>query len=249
MNNPIGHNNPPDEMQILKDKLVERNREAIETARGLVEKADAYTGEITNDQEAGVVSDYIKEINTSRKRMDDTRTVEKKPFLDSGRTVDGFFNAEIQSLDVAKAKANKPLTDWLQKKAAEERRKQEDAARLLREEAERKAEEARKLEQVGLTEHANVAMAQATKTENKAERLEAVKPASLGVARGTGGGVASLRMRWVGEITDRNAIDLETLRPYLAQAAIQVALNAFVAAGGRELKGAKIEEKAAAGVR
>ena len=61
--------------------------------------------------------------------------------------------------------------------------------------------------------------------------------------------MSSLRTRWVGELDNKAELDLEALRPYLGVDLLQKAINAFVAAGGRELKGANIFEKSEAVVR
>ena len=45
---------------------------------------------------------------------------------------------------------------------------------------------------------------------------------------------------WTGELTDRDALDLEALRPYLTEDAIKRAIHKFAQAGGRELRGAWI---------
>ena len=75
------------------------------------------------------------------------------------------------------------------------------------------------------------------------------KPAELSRTRGEVGSVASLKGRWVGDVTDRAALDLEALRHYLPVAALQTALNGFIKAGGRDLRGAVIRLEQTASVR
>ena len=71
----------------------------------------------------------------------------------------------------------------------------------------------------------------------------------LANARGVSGAVATLRTRWVGEIVDMQAIDLNLLKRFLRPEDLQKALNAFVSSGGRELAGAKIYEKTESTIR
>ena len=56
----------------------------------------------------------------------------------------------------------------------------------------------------------------------------------------TDAGTASLRDNWTFDELDMNTIDLETLRPFIPQTAIEQALRAYIKAGRREIKGARI---------
>ena len=86
-----------------------------------------------------------------------------------------------------------------------------------------------------------------------AERMESkvhtATPSQLAKARSFTGSTASQRLVWVAEIVNISAVDLEKLRRYFSNEAIQTAINAFMRNGGRELDGVKIEQKTQLAVR
>lgn len=245
----LGHNNPPTDAEQLRQWLATENEKLLSRAKELAEAVERMPAEITDDETAGKATDIIKMINGARSALETARKDRKKPFLDGGRMVDSFFDDPMAKLDLAKAKANKPLEQWIKKKADEERRRRELEAAELRAKAEAEAITAEKLADVGLHEHAAVSLDKAVKADVQAQTLETARPAQLAAARGAGGGYASLRTRWVGEIENVAQLDLQLLRPYLPLAALQQALNSFVSNGGRQCPGAKIYEKSDVAVR
>jgi hypothetical protein len=89
----------------------------------------------------------------------------------------------------------------------------------------------------------------AVAAERQASRLEdtaAGRPAGLARTRGDRGSVSTLQVRWTGVLTSRAELDLEALRNHLPADALEQAIRAFVAAGGRDLRGARIFEDQAA---
>lgn len=250
-NNPIGHNNPPTDAEALQQKLRDDHDKPLGRAQELVE-ATARLPEITDQESAGKVSDFIKQVTGCRKNLEAIRVNEKEPYLTLGRVVDGFFKTVTDSLDVAKAKAERPLGVFLKQQADAERRRREEEARIAREKAEEDALAAAALQRANQTDSAAVMLDQAVANEAVAEKLEhaaEAKPAELAKSRGTSGALASLRTVWAGELVDVNALDLEVLRHHIAPADLQKAVNSYVRAGGRVLAGAKIFEKSEAVVR
>ena len=75
------------------------------------------------------------------------------------------------------------------------------------------------------------------------------KPAELVRTYSSGGSVSTLKKEWTFAVESREAIPLDTLRPYLAADAVDKAIRAFVKAGGRQLAGVKIYEAPKAMVR
>ena len=242
----IGDNLPPSDAEILKEKLSENHRLPLDHAAKLIADAANLPAEITDEDGAKARADYIKEITASAKTLEGLRTSEKEPYLKLGRVVDGFFKNVTDSLEDTKRKINQPLSAYLTKKEQERRRKaieEAEAARLKAEEQRLAAEAAKQANQ---TEAAATMKTEATISEVGAQRLEKIadsKAADLSRTRSSSGAVASLRTWWVGEITSLAAIDLEVLRHHISPEALQKAVNSYVAAGGRELVGAKIYEK------
>lgn len=251
--NPIGHNNPPTDAETLQQSLREKHDPLLTGAQKLIEAAARIPDVIEDDETAGKAGDYIKLVTGSKKSLEAERVSEKEPYLSLGRVVDGFFKRVTDSLDASKAKAQRPLDTFLKKKAFEEQqRRLAEAERLRKESAEQQAA-AEALEKARMQSASDSVMEQAVVTEQAAAKVQAsaeVRPAQLASSRGESGARASLRTRWVGEIAEfGETIDLEKLRPFLNPEAVQKALNLFVQAGGRELRGAKIYEKSEAVVR
>ena len=247
-----GHNNPPSEMELLPERLLNKNAIILIHADDLVQASFRIPARIDDKETAGKAGDYIKQLTGCIKKLEAERVSEKEPFLSMGRAVDGFFKVYTESLSAAKARAEKPLSDYLRRVADEERRARQAEADRLRKEAEEQAAAAQVFESAKMQPIADKAMDEAVNTEmraaNMAKAAEA-KPAHLAQSRGASGSLSSLRTRWVGEIIDRDALDLEKLRQHIPLEALQKAVNSLVAAGGRELAGATIYEKSEAVVR
>jgi len=253
MSQNIGHNNPPAEMpteEQLKSRLEIDHKDVLARAKKLIEASDRCT-EPANDEEAGKITDYIGQINKAKKALEDGQKKEKAPFLTLGRVVDGLFKREADKLDVAKAKPQKFLNAWLQKKDDEAREAARIEAERLKKEADERAAEAAKLEAGDMNKEADKALTQAVRIDNTAQRYNnlATGRTSLGVARGAEGSTAGQRKVWVAVIEEPAKVDLEALRPYFTLEAVQQAANAFMRAGGRELAGVTIKETVSAVVR
>jgi len=245
-------NNPPDDQAILIENLTEKHYPLIQRADQLL-AAEARTPEPVDDVTAGKISDYIKLVAAAIKSSEAARTEAKEPHLAAGRTVDSFFKAHIsEPLAAVKQRTERKLTVYLQTKEAERRRAAEEEAKRLRIEAEERAKAAAAAETASQPHAAATAMDSAVAHEQAAAQADIqahAKPAELSRTRGEVGSVASLRQVWKGEIEARAELDLEALRPYLPVAALETAINGFVKAGGRTLKGARIYQTTSATVR
>lgn len=244
----IGDNNPPDEFELLRAQIAERQAAILSGTAKLLDSATRAPKIITSADEAEKTTALIKLLTTNQKSLEGAFKLEKAPFLNGGRVVENFFNFHTDKVEATKKALNTVMTAWLQKLAAEERQRREDEAKLQREQAARELAAATQLEQSGMTAFAESAVAQAEITEQNANKLATsaqAKPAHLASSRSVGA-TTSLRTRWVGEVIDRGALDLEALRQHLPADALQKALKSFIVAGGRELKGAKIFEESEA---
>lgn len=244
----VGHNNPPDPIQEIHERLTLAYIDLADRRDKLVEGV-ARVPEKIDDEIAPRVIDFVKQIKAATSKAKDAFKTEKGPYLEGGRAVDAFFKKITDPLEQAAKVLNKRLTDFQIEKEAEERRRREAAeaeARAAAEKARREAEEAaRKLAEesqlgdaIAKEEAARAASAAAIQARKEAE----AKAADLSRTRGDYGGVSSLRAEWKGEMVDRDTLDLEALRPHLPSDAIDQAIRAFVKSGGRELRGARIWE-------
>jgi hypothetical protein len=252
----LGHNSPPDDITILRERLEDEAASLLRRRDELLGSVDRAPLEIGDDDTAGRVADLIKLVMACHKNAEAARVARKEPFLASGRAVDGFYKQITDPLERAKKTVESRLTAYQRRKADEERRRREEEARAQAAEAERQRRDAEaaaaalKSEEdldaaIIAEEHAAQAAADAVQAQRAAE----AKPADLSRSRGTFGSVASLRTFWDFTDLDRAALDLETLRPHLPQDAIEKAVRSFIKAGGRELRGVKIFENTASVVR
>ncbi len=243
-------NMPPADANPLLDRLAIDYADDMERSTALLDGAGRVPDDIEDAETADKLTDFVGSFTKHDKLLDSHRESEKRPYLENGRTVDGFFGTARDKLAKAKKTLIAKLTAWDKKVEAEERARRMEAERIEREEAERlrvlaakQAEEAEtepELEKAVVT--ADVAAAQAADATAARKAAEA-KPADLTRSRSTYGGTRSLTTRWVGTIVDRDALDLTPLRAHINSDALQKALNAYVRAGGRDLAGAKIEQQ------
>lgn len=241
----LGHNQPDLAVALREDHAdLIRRRDELHDAVGRVPET------IEDEETAGRVADFIKQIQAAIKNANAKRVDTKEPFLEGGRLVDGFFKGITDPLGVDKKAVEKPLTVYQQKKAAEEQRRRDEEALRARDEAERQAREAAEAAAALETEDqldgavaAEDAAKQAEEAARKAQREAAAKAADMSRNRGDHGGVASLRTYWTFEVEDIHEVDLETIRAHLPISAVEQAIRSYVKAGGRELRGVRIFEE------
>lgn len=249
------HNQPPDEIAVLRDRLAEENRGLVTRQRELLE-AMARVPETIDAGTAGRAGDYIKQLTGCVKSLGTARVAAKEPYLAGGRAVDGFFKNLSEPLERSKKTVQGRLNIHLRQVEEEERRRREEEAKRAREEEKRLKQEAEEKVAKVTTE---AELDDAVEAENAAADAElatlqatadaVANAAELSRTRGDYGSVASLRTVWAGEIVNRDQLDLEALRPHIPLAALEQAVRAFVRAGGRHLKGTKIYESKEAVVR
>ena len=132
----IGHNRPPPDAEQIRDRLAEAHAEIVKRQADLLD-AFIRTPETVSDDNAGSVTDFIKQIAAATKHINVARIAEKEPYLVGGRAVDAFFNRLAEPLNKAKGALQGLLTLYERAKADEERKAREEAARKEREEARR----------------------------------------------------------------------------------------------------------------
>jgi hypothetical protein len=234
--------------------------ELAERAAALVEAATRVPDSIDDDETSGRAQDFVKQLDAHRKRAESLRVDTKEPYLNAGRLIDGFFKAQIAPVDKAKKEITARITAYLRRKEAAERAAREVEAAKARERAEREAAEAAKAaEAEALKDEAALAAAIEKEEAADAAKADAVikateaaaSTAELSRTRGELGSLASLRTVWIcdPDSINRAALDLEALRPYFTANAIEQAIRAYIRAGGRELRGARIYESKEATIR
>lgn len=240
----IGHNTLP-----LKDMLAASYADLTKEIDEAVAAAGRAPATIEDDAVSGKVADLVSDIRKLKKQADDAHDAEKKPFLTAGRDVDDFFRTPLSNADGAIKGLLAKQTVYLDAKDRAARaaaKAAEEAARLALEEKLREAERA---QDAGQFDQADSLLTEASIAEEVAETAsltQAAKPADLTRSYSRGGSVTSLRREWTFAVENRDILDLEAIRPYLAPADVDKAIRAYVKAGKRELKGVRIFEQAKA---
>lgn len=253
---PLGHNSPPSDIELLRDRLAEESAALIARRDQLLAGVKRAPQTVADEETCGKIADLVKLCTACFKNAEAARTASKEPHLESCRAVDGFFKQVTEPLDKARRALESRLTAYQRAKAEAERRRREEEAARQRAEAERLAREAEESAAALRTEQdlaeAVTAEALARQAEADAERSRreaAAKAAELSRSRGEFGSVASLRTFFDFRDLDRAALDLEALRPHLPLDALEKAVRSFIRSGGRELRGVEIFENTSTTVR
>jgi hypothetical protein len=143
----IGHNNPPEAIEIFRADLREKHADMIRLADTLLSMADRLPAEMDEEWEAKI-SDAVKKCNAFVKESEAQRLAAARPYRDMISAIDGLFHGMSGPVDKLKTRMNVHyLTPYKDEKAAAEKRRREEEARIAREkaaeEARRAAEEAR----------------------------------------------------------------------------------------------------------
>lgn len=200
---------------------------------------------VEDDEDLTALTAMVGKLGQEAKRCEEVRAAETRPLLDGQSVVNDLFKHDLtKRLSAAKDALSKRADSYLLKKRNAEAAKR----RIVEEEARRKTVEAQKeiqtAVQAGDVKAATAAVTHAASLDNfaaKAARDTVATTAELSRTR-TESGTASLRTMWDFDIEDLNRIDLEALRPFIPQSAIEQALRAFIKSGRRQIVGARIYE-------
>ncbi len=248
--------NEPTAAEMLRQNLAEKHLDLVARTDQLIAATDRAPAEIADEDTARKISDFIKQLMAAHKNAEAARVAEKEPHLEAGRVVDGWFKRLTDPLATGKKMIEGRLTIYQRKKAEAERRTREEAERQAREAAEAAARAQAAAEAAMRSETdlqaalaAEATAKQAAADAESAAKAAAAKPAELSRSRGDYGAVASLRTFWDFADLDREAIDLDALRPYLATAAVEQAVRGAIKAGVRSIRGVRIFENTSTVVR
>lgn len=175
----IGHNNPPSPFEERKAAIEDLYAEAKQWLDG--EK-------VTTQEQADALNTLEASVRRAAKAAEEARKTEAKPFDDGKAEVQARYKPILSKADEALAAIKAALKPYL----LELDRQQQEAARLAREEADRKRAEA--LAAIQERDNANLAereaaealVAEAKKAEEAARRAEKEKAHAKGEGRATG---------------------------------------------------------------
>lgn len=228
---------------LTADQLKDEYKHIDEAIAKLEAEASIIPNVVEDDEDLAASTKIVVDLTKYSRRCGIINLEASKPYRDATDLInDHFKRGYIARLTLVKDRLEKGNTLYLRAKARreQERRDAEAAeAKRLADEAAAKAAEAVK---AGDVKVATAAVTQSNALSDFAARAESKASAttsSMATTR-TEGGTASLVDHWTFEDLDANHIDLEALRPFFTQTAIEQALRAYIKAGRREITGARI---------
>lgn len=234
----------PDRLNAETHALMLR-RDALVLASGRVPP-------ITDDEIAGKVADFTKQLTEHIKSATDWKDAAKAPVLKLDRAIMDQHKTLCEVITRTKDTVSKMQTDYLMGKEAKERAARQEAERIASEEAKKARLEA-EAAAAALTSESDIdaalaaenAAIEAQKVADAAEAAAKAKPADLSRVTGAHGTTTSLRGKWVfrPETINMDKINLEALRPYLTADDLHKAIRKYVAADRHELTGVVIEQE------
>lgn len=130
----LGHNNPPE--PTLIERLQAKYTADLKEAEDLLAAALTVPERIDDDATQGKVSDLIRRMAASQKRLGENLDFEKKPLEDDIRIMKATFDNPWDRLEATRKDIKKLTTDYTARKdAAEKKRLEEIAAKKREEEA------------------------------------------------------------------------------------------------------------------
>lgn len=144
----IGGNNPPSPIEVQRAHLRETYAELMKRQAELMTMLDRLPAEMDDEWEAKM-TEAVKALTKFSRSADESRKAANDPLRELIAANDGFFHGLIDPIDKLKKKLGAEfLTPYQQEKAAREKRRREEEARIAadlaaQKERERKAEEAR----------------------------------------------------------------------------------------------------------
>lgn len=243
----IGHNKPT-----IFEVLTEQYAGLASRVEAIATRANTAPRVIKSDADLNEIGVLIRDTRSLAKEADQSRTAEKAPHLQAGRDVDAFFKAHADRLDRISGAFQKIADDHARAVAAKARRKAEEEARKAREEAERQAEIARRAEEANRAKTADKHEARADAALAQAEQAEAVAAApaaDLVRSRMDSGLLSTATTTLAFEITNYDAIPLNSIRAYFKRDAVEAAIRLAMKMGVRELEGVRFYEDVKASFR
>lgn len=139
----IGGNNPPEPIELLRAQLKETHADLIARSVALLGLAERLP-EVMDDEWEAKISEAIKSCTKFSRASEVTRLDANEPYRALIAATDAFFKGMSDKVDALKGKLSKDyLTPYQTEKAARERRRREEEARIARERAEEEERRAR----------------------------------------------------------------------------------------------------------
>lgn len=226
----IGGNQPPPD---TANRLIEDYAPLEAETKALLDKARELPTVIEDEATYEQLTRTVKDLRAKQARADEYREIEKKPHLLAGRAIDFHFGDIVTRLKTGREILEKRASAYLAAKAAAERKRRDEELAAQRAEADRLAEEARKLEQANKPKEAEKTLHKAVLAERVADLTEgnAAATTSQDLSRTRSStGTSSLTTSWDFQTLDLDAIPFEKIKHYFTPADVEKAIRGFIKA-------------------
>lgn len=244
----VHRSNLPDLPVLLAEIYSDLNRRRDANAAAF----KALPSVLGNDEDLAAARDAVKESNDILAEAKRKHEAEKAPYLKSGRDVDAFFNAGIRDrLAPLKSQATDAVGIYLEKQRLAREAEAKARAEAEAAEAAALAEKAAALEAEGRVREADAIMSAAVGAEEASAQARSFSSLSSSDQSRISLGDGSASVRTVKDFRNvrRDELDLEKLRPFFSEAAINDAIKRFMATGQTSLKGVEFYDKPRATIR
>jgi hypothetical protein len=222
----------------------------VSNAVTLIETAVAELPSVLEDEEdLALVTKVASGVIKYAKQVEEIRDAEGRPHLEAQRVINAFFMHDFgKRLDDALTSLEARSKPYLKKKSDKEKAAREAIEAAAREKANAAAQAARDAISTGNVEQVTRSLIEANALADVAAKAsqQAAAPVSQLTKTVTTQGSARLQERWTFTDLDVNRVDLNALRPFIKQAAIEQALRDFIKSGRRQINGARIVNEAEA---
>jgi hypothetical protein len=204
----------------IPEWLNQRHALVINRLQDLTDAISDLPKKLNDDTDAEKASDIRKQLVAANKAADACRVSDKKLFDEPGKVIHQFWGKRMDATAPGMQALDKLLKDYL-------RAKQEKADAAAAKEREKQRLAAEKA---------------VAKGKEPPPPVATPKPVATTRVHGDLGSSTSTRKVWTFKDANPTTIDLEKLRPYLTQEAIESAVRQYIRNGGRELAGVTIFE-------
>jgi len=233
-------NNPP---LVDVEAIANKHKEAFVTATEVLNAEAALPAPLPADSDKTYdpadlerLAKHVKDARTAKAGLETARTTEKKRYDEAAKQVQGLFTPRQTKLDATSKVALDRINAHNRRVEEAERLKAAQAAKLEREEADRRMAAAAAIE-TGMADVAETIMESALDSQAVADKLDRVSTGSAAdlVRTQTSGGTVTSATTLAFEVTDNDAMRaaMGDLGPYFGQAEIEKAIRAYVAAAKR----------------
>lgn len=226
-----GHNLPPKD--ILLD--LEKDLKVITDKLCPLVQAEIKKGEaikkVETEEEAQAATQAIADIQKLAGQVEKKRKDVKAPWIAGGKIIEKTFTDQETLLTLAKAKVQKLLNPYNQKKDEEAREALRIAQAAAKAASDKALADAAALEDAGMKKEADKMLKTAEVAETKADRMDtALKSGGLAITRTDSGAASSQHSVATAEIENEAELDMAALWPHISVEAKQTALNKWMAA-------------------